>query len=78
MVVKDQLEQLGLHTLAVNLGEVEIEGNLSKDQLLQLDTTLKSVGFELIDNKKARSSKNKNRYRNTDPSFRPRLKDKPF
>ncbi|HQV86679.1 MAG: helix-turn-helix transcriptional regulator [Chitinophagaceae bacterium] len=53
MVVKDQLEQLGLHTLAVNLGEVEIEGNLSKDQLLQLDTTLKSVGFELIDNKKS-------------------------
>ncbi len=53
MVVKDQMEKLGLHTLTVNLGEVEIEGNLSKDQLLQLDTTLKSVGFELIDNKKS-------------------------
>lgn len=55
MVVKDQMEKLGLHTLTVNLGEVEIESNLSKDQLLQLDTTLKSVGFELIDNKKSQT-----------------------
>jgi len=55
MVVKDQMEKLGLHTLTVNLGEVEIEGNLSKDQLLQLDTILKSVGFELIDNKKSQT-----------------------
>ena len=52
MVVKAQLEKIGLHTTTVNLGEVEIEGDLSKDQLLQLDSTLKSVGFELIDNKK--------------------------
>jgi hypothetical protein len=39
------------------LGEVEIEGDLSKDQLSQLDTSLKSLGFELIDNKKARQLK---------------------
>ena len=55
MVVKAQLESQGLHPLSVNLGEVEIEGNLSKDQLSQLNTSLKALGFELIDNKKSRT-----------------------
>ena len=55
MVVKDQLENAGLRTLSVNLGEVEIEGDLSKAQLAQLDTSLRSVGFELIDNKKSQT-----------------------
>lgn len=55
MVVKAQLESRGLRLLSVNLGEVEIEGNLSKDQLSQLDTSLKSLGFELIDNKKSKT-----------------------
>lgn len=53
MVVKAQLEDLQLRCLSVNLGEVEIEGNLSKDQLLKLDKSLKSVGFELINDKKS-------------------------
>lgn len=55
MVVKAQLESKGLRPLSVNLGEVEIEGDLSKDQLLQLDTSLKALGFELIDNKKSQT-----------------------
>ncbi|MDB5206772.1 MAG: AraC family transcriptional regulator [Flavisolibacter sp.] len=55
MVVKTQLENKGLHPLSVNLGEVEIEDDLSKDQLLQLDTALKALGFELIDNKKSQT-----------------------
>jgi hypothetical protein len=55
MVVKAQLESKGLRPLSVNLGEVEIEGDLSKDQLSQLDTSLKSLGFELIDNKKSQT-----------------------
>lgn len=55
MVVKDQLEKEGLHPLAVNLGEAEIQEELSKKQLLQLDSTLKSVGFQLIDNKKSQT-----------------------
>ena len=55
MVVKSELEKTGLHLLSVNLGEVEIEGDLSKDQLLRLDTSLRSLGFELIDDKKSQT-----------------------
>lgn len=55
MVVKDQLESKGLHPLMVNLGEVDIEESLNKTQLQQLDSSLKSLGFELIDDKKSRT-----------------------
>ncbi len=55
MVVKAQLENIGLHPLSIDLGEAEIEGDLSKDQWEQLNTSLKSVGFELIGNKKSRT-----------------------
>jgi AraC-like DNA-binding protein len=55
MVVKAQLETMGLHPLSVNLGEADIQEELSKKQLLQLDSTLKSVGFELLDNKKSQT-----------------------
>jgi AraC-like DNA-binding protein len=53
MVVKAQLEHNGLRTKSVNLGEVEIEEYLSKKQLSTLNASLQSLGFELIDNKKA-------------------------
>ena len=33
MVVKTELEKLGMHYAKVNLGEVEIKENLSSDQL---------------------------------------------
>ncbi len=55
MVVKTQLENKGLRYLSVNLGEVEIEEELSKEELASLDATLKSVGFELLDNKKSQT-----------------------
>ena len=55
MVVEDQLKSKGLHPLSINLGEVEIEEELSKDQLAQLDISLKSLGFELIDDKKSQT-----------------------
>jgi len=54
-MVKAQLENKGLRPLSVNLGEVEIEEELSKARLSQLDTSLKSVGFELIDDKKSQT-----------------------
>lgn len=55
MVVKSELEKIGLHPQSVDLGEVTIEGDLSKDQLLRLNTCLRSVGFELIDDKKSQT-----------------------
>lgn len=55
MVVDAKLKSQGLRTVSVHLGEVEIEGDLSKQQLSQLDTSLKSLGFELIDNKRSQT-----------------------
>ena len=55
MVVENQLENNGFKILSVNLGEVEIEENLSNDQLAKLNSTLKLMGFELIDDKKSQT-----------------------
>ena len=52
MVVKSELEKLGLHLITVELGEVEMEGNLSEDLKKQLSQRLSALGFELIDSKK--------------------------
>jgi len=53
MVVKAQLETIGLQPLSVNLGEVEIEEQLNKAQIQELDTALKQLGFEIIDDYKS-------------------------
>lgn len=55
MVVENQLENNGFKILSVNLGEVEIEEDLSNDQLAKLNSTLKLMGFELIDDKKSQT-----------------------
>ena len=55
MVIKAEMENKGLRPLFFQLGEVEIEGDLSKEQLSQLDVSLKSLGFELIDNRKSQT-----------------------
>ena len=55
MAVEAQLKSNRLRPLSVNLGEIEIEENLSKTQLAQLDISLKSLGFELIDDKKSKT-----------------------
>ena len=55
MAVKSQLESIGIHPLSVNLGEVEIKDKFSKDQLSQLGTSVKSLGFTLIDDKKCQT-----------------------
>lgn len=55
MVVKAQLESAGLRTISVNLGEVEIEEDLSKEQLQGINISLKTLGFELIDGKKSQT-----------------------
>ncbi len=53
MVVKAQLESKGLRPLSINLGEVEIKEQLTKDQLQELDTALKQLGFEIMDDQKS-------------------------
>jgi AraC family transcriptional regulator len=63
MVVKQELERQGLHPKKVSLGEVIIEENeLSDEQQNKLDSALIGLGFERIDDRKARlieSVKNK-------------------
>ena len=51
-VVKSELERQGINYTSVELGEVEITGRVSKDQLDSLDASLKLTGLELMDDKK--------------------------
>ena len=53
MVVKTELEKLGLHYLTVELGEVEIMENISPEQLELLSVALSKTGLELMDDKKS-------------------------
>jgi AraC-like DNA-binding protein len=53
MLVKAELEKLGLHYKVVDLGEVEIEENITAKQNDQLKTALLKSGLELMDDKKA-------------------------
>jgi AraC family transcriptional regulator len=55
LVVQQQLDHLGLIPEKVSLGEVILkEQDLSKEKMDQLDKALFSVGFERIDDRKAR------------------------
>jgi AraC-like DNA-binding protein len=53
MVVKSELEKLGLHYKKVDLGEVDIVGEITAQQHDQLKIGLLKSGLELMDDKKA-------------------------
>jgi len=53
MVVKSELEKLGLHFVSVELGEAVIMENISPEKLKLFDESLKRSGLELMDNKKS-------------------------
>ena len=53
MMVQEELKKLGLHYVAVNLGEVEIIENISPEQREQIKIALLKSGLELMDDKKA-------------------------
>ncbi len=48
MVVKSELEKLGLHYISVELGEAEIRDDILAEQLASLDIALKKSGLELM------------------------------
>lgn len=52
MVVKAELENLGLHHVMVELGEAEIMEDISRPQMKLLDSSLRKAGLELMDDKK--------------------------
>ena len=53
MLVKEELRKLGLQFIVVDLGMVEIMGDLTRDQHDQLKANLLKSGLELLDDKKA-------------------------
>jgi len=53
MLVKSELEKLGLHYKTVELGEAEIIENISSAKWNELNIALKKTGIELLDDKKA-------------------------
>ena len=53
IVVKSEIEKLGLHFTTVELGEAEIIEDISADQFHLLGASLKKTGLELMDDKKS-------------------------
>lgn len=53
MVVKSELEKLGLHYLSVELGEADLLEDPSSEQLSLLNIALKKSGLELMQDKKS-------------------------
>lgn len=52
MVVKQELEKVGIETCSVTLGEVETKNDVSKELIDQLGNNLAPFGFEVLDNNK--------------------------
>lgn len=52
MIVKSEIEKLGLHYIIIELGEAEIFEDISMEQLQLLDRGLRKHGLELMDDKK--------------------------
>ena len=54
LVVTRELEHLGFPPVHVELGEVELQGELFAEDKVRIDTALRNFGFALIDDKKSR------------------------
>ena len=52
MILKSELEELGLHYVIVDLGEVEIMENISENQRNLLNSNLEKSGLGLLSDKK--------------------------
>jgi AraC-like DNA-binding protein len=52
MIVKTELEKIGLHHIRIESGEAEIMEKLSTEQKDNLNISLKKIGLELLDDKK--------------------------
>lgn len=53
MVVRDELKNLGFATVREELGEAEVDEELTQEQLLQVKAALLRSGLELMDDKKS-------------------------
>lgn len=55
MVVKSEFEKLGLQTISVELGEVELQNAITDSQKKVLLKNLQVLGFDFIDDKKSKT-----------------------
>lgn len=55
MVVKSELEKLGIHPEKVELGVVVTDSEISKEKKSEISTMLLSLGFELIEDKTSKT-----------------------
>ena len=53
MLVKNELTNMGLHCRTVELGEADVEEDISPEQWKELDIILRKSGIELMENKKS-------------------------
>ena len=53
MIVKSELEKLGIHYIFLDLGEVEIMESLTTEEQAQLNNGLKESGLSLIEDRKS-------------------------
>lgn len=51
VVVKDALQELEIHPLKVELGEVEVKEEMTTDEKKQLNSKLKKAGLEVLESK---------------------------
>ncbi|WP_294824728.1 AraC family transcriptional regulator [uncultured Flavobacterium sp.] len=52
--VRSELEKAGISVISVELGETEIQNDLSPEELRYIGQSLQSLGFELISDRKSR------------------------
>lgn len=55
MVVKSELDKLGLQTISVELGEVELQNDITDSEKEVLLKNLQNLGFDLLDDKKTKT-----------------------
>ena len=55
MVVKAELEKIGLHPITVELGEVELREDNIDDRKAEVLQSLHAMGFDLIDDRKSKT-----------------------
>jgi len=52
LLVKEELKKLGIDCVSIDLGMVEIQGEITEEQLEKFEKNLKKSGLELLDNKR--------------------------
>ena len=55
MVVKTVFENIGINTISIELGEVELKNELQENQKQELLKNLRVIGFDLIDDKRSKT-----------------------